>query len=135
MGRTENKNDWQDAPLMPYRGYQARSTHYNWYLRRSPDRDYETMRIEPDARSICSHGSHSGSYMMPTTSSNGTRTSGNRIHCASPSQPEWFFISHRTLRCQDQRSKLYQFGLDLFPHGMNYSLPFALLFVLFRIVM
>ena len=71
------ENDWHDATLMPYRGYQARSTDYNWYLRRSPDRNYEAMRIESDAKSICSHGSHSGSYMVPTTSSNGTQTSGS----------------------------------------------------------
>ena len=71
-------NEWRNAPAMPYRGYQARSTGY---FRRSyspcgkwdsVDRD-KTNHIESDAKSIC----NDGGSLSPTISMNAIQTSGD----------------------------------------------------------
>ena len=75
-GRASAANDWQDAtPMMPYRGYQVRSTPCGQWV--SADRG-TTKHIESDTRSICSYETATdyGSSMMPTTSTNATQTSG-----------------------------------------------------------
>lgn len=94
QGGSSDVNEWQDAPSLPYRGYQARSTDQNWYFRRSrtrtpygqwvsADRD-RTMQpeVESDAKSICSYETATdyGCLMNPPTSTtNATQTSGGGL--------------------------------------------------------